>query len=685
VNLQSKVSESGKIERRAIPDLSMVRDVVSALKTANERRHTIGARILSKLNSTPPHDAAKLKQEGLGWKANFSTRPLGVLVERVVPRLVQVIDEARYLTSSRLPAEFPDSFAKTDFFRSSITAFVRENPEWRVLLEQFALNTALFGYSAALILDEYSVFPEVIPFEDLYIADGTPQVEGDVQLLVVRERYRPHELFALIENREAAKEAGWIIKDVIETINQSFAEGTRERYNGLTEALWYEAAKRELSTGVSYISGTRPITCFSVLVAELNGKVSHYRLAEGTDKVIFSRDDRFDSFRDILVFSTFRLGDGKVLSSRGMGRDLYDVAAVIDRIRCELVDRLSLSGKVMIKGDPRDLQRLQMSVIGNLLVIPANWELVTDEIRANPALFTEADGYIRQLLDEMVGAASPKFLKGERVTSQQINLFAAREEEVRDAYNGRFLTSVAKLVGLVQRRLLLPTTDASARRLLARLRTRLTDEEIVLLCNSPSISTVRDFTAAERMILSQFASEQRGNPLFNQRALATLDVAARLGPDYVDAVLQPDPDPVQQAEQIRMQQLENKLLSEGQTVPVSARDAHEVHLGIWRVAVESFVPRVIDEKLPAETLYPWYEHGAEHVKFLRQAKVSFPALDDIEKFLIEFGKMIQKLSEMEKAAIAEAQAKQAAVEGGVPGEASAEQPAGAPAGIGVAG
>ena len=70
---------------------------------------------------------------------------------------------------------------------------------------------------------------------------------------------------------------------------------------------------------------------------------------------------------------TFQHATGSILASKGIGRSLYEIASVVDRSRNEVVDRLQMSGKVLVQGDENALNSLEMQVFGQnrLRVIPS--------------------------------------------------------------------------------------------------------------------------------------------------------------------------------------------------------------------------------------------------------------------------------------------------------------------------
>src|SRR6266436_21315 len=75
------IDKSGKPTQRSIKDIGQARDVVRTVIQANRQRQVVHSRILAKYNGESPHDSARLEAEGLGWKQNFTTKPLPFMIE----------------------------------------------------------------------------------------------------------------------------------------------------------------------------------------------------------------------------------------------------------------------------------------------------------------------------------------------------------------------------------------------------------------------------------------------------------------------------------------------------------------------------------------------------------------------------------------------------------------------------
>lgn len=649
-----QINSSGEPTQRSVRDVGQGRDIVWTLIGANRRRQIINSRIMSKYNAERPYDSKRLEDEGLGWRSNFTTKPLSQMIDKVAPRFEEAIDGLKYLTNSALDVKWANSAEKTEKFREKITETIRSSKGWKTLISDIALDNAMFGHTIVAWLDEFSWMPFHFAQEESFVPDGTKQCSRDAQVAVLLETYLPHELFDYIRDKEAAEAVGWNVSNTINAINVASPTQLRNQLTGSgTQEMWYQNAERELTIGSSYQAGASVISVYSLLVREVTGKVSHYRFAseDGTkDKgtLLFDKADRFDSMEDCLSFFTFQKGNKKLHGSKGIGRDIYELAGMLDRMRNEVVDRGILSGKTIVQGDFKFLHRFKMSVVGATVIVPNGWTFLEQKVDGNIENFLKLDAYFGMLVDQLIGSVSPRTFQGDRVTKAEVDLFASREEEAKDAKIRRFMEQFADMIGTMQRRLCDPkTTDAAAKAMQKELLETMTREELDEISKKPVAGTVRDLTPLQRQMISVLVAEKRGNPLYNQRALEVEDLTARAGSEYVKKLLLPENDPTQEAEQQRMQLLEMNMLQSGQPVPVSPRDAHAIHLGVLLPAAETIAQGIMDGNVGTETFEAIVQHVGDHYNYAVQAGEDKAGLAEAEQFLKNAGPVLAQLKELD--------------------------------------
>jgi hypothetical protein len=661
-----ELDKSGKPTQRALQDISQAKDIVNSLIAANSRRQKVNSRIMAKYNAERPYDQEKLKNEGLGWRSNFTTKPLPQMIEKVAPRFEEAVGGVKYLTNSAFPASVSNATMKTEVFRDKITSTIRTRKGWNELVSDIALDNALFGHTIVAWLDRLTWFPQHFAQDESFTPDGTKETSDCAQVVVVLEKYRPHEAYKYISDREAGEATGWNVENMIKVINHAAPDSLRDRLgtSGNAEA-WYHHADRELTVGSSYMAGAKVINVYSLLIQEVTGKVSHYRLSsDGTPEAmleLFTDEDAYDSMEDAVRFFTFQKGNKTLHGSKGVGRDIYEMASMQDRMRNEVVDQGIMSGKMLVQGDFKMLHKFKVSVIGSTVIVPSGWTFLEQKVQGNIDSFLKLDAYFSQLVDQLIGSVSPRTFQGDRVTKAEVDLFASREEEGKDARISRFLNQFVGMISTMQKRLCDPdTADDDAKEMQKQILVHMTREELNFIAAQPVAGTVKDLTSTQRQMVAAFAAEKRGNPLYNQRALESEDTAARMGADFAKKVLIPEEDPTVVAESQRLQLLELNLLSTGQPVPVSPRDNHEIHLQVLFPAVEGLAENVMKGEAGIPVFEVALEHLTEHFNYATQAGVKKEVLKPVEDLIKQSGPALAQLKELD------AQAQELSAQAGAP-------------------
>ena len=659
------ISKAGKPRRRAIRDAKQARAIVNSLEQASRERNIKNARIMAKYNSEKPFTQQALEQDGLGWKSNFTTKPLPMLVNKVAPRFVKAEASIKYLTNSALPDTTPGASAKTEAFRREITATCRARPGWVDLVSEISQENALFGFTSAAWLDGYHWFPKHFRQDEFYVPSGTKHQPTTAQVICFKEVFLIHELFALIEDKKPAETAGWNLENTIQAINTAMPEARKSRGIGWERV--QEDLLRESTVGTSLEGNALTVTVWHILAQEVGGKISHYIITDnkqastgGTERsdddykseILFEREDEFDNMDICAAFFSFEQANGRLHGSKGIGREIYSMAAMLDRARNEVVDRMMLAGKLIIQCGSKAIQKFRASIVGPALLIGNEYEISERKIDAAVEPFIQLDQFLTGLLDQMAGATTPKFFEGERVTKAQVDLYASREEESKDNIIGRFLTQFARMMQTIQRRLCSKDTiDDDAKDMQKRLLEVMTREELDLLANQPVAETIQDYTGQERQQIVIIAQEGRGNPLYNQRELERRKLAALIDDEFADAVLLPEADPTELAEQTRLQMFELQLLAGQATqVPISPRDNHLIHLQVLMPALESTSQTAADPNVEAashgvEVMHAMLDHATQHFQAAEQQGVPKEELKDIGAVLTKLTSALEQVTQ----------------------------------------
>jgi hypothetical protein len=642
----NRVSDTGKPVLSAFPaeQTELLGAFVKALAQENVARAEVNAKITARLSDERPWSGDKLKQAGLGWKSNFTTRPLATLASKVTGRFPRAINTARFLTSSELPAHLPNARIKTEFFRREVTNVIRADSRWPTLVDDLANENVLFGYAAAGCISDNEWFPTLFRQNNLFLPVKTRQAAKEMSCCVVRQVISTHAAFSLLTDAKEARDTRWNQHKLATAINNAAAEARRSQ-PGTDFGRMYADLQRQLSLATTY-TGDKTVELWHVLATELDGKVSHYILDSGYCEM-FRAERRFETIDQVLAFFAFERGDGSMHGSKGVGRLAYNLSVVLDRARNDSVDKLYMAGKVIVQGPEANMSRFKAHVIGNVLAFSDEWEVTTHRIDTSVDASISLDRYLKQLLEEMTGSVSPITVEGERVTAEQIRAIMSREDERSDDILSRWIMQLGFLLSIMQRRLCNPRCkDPAAKALRERLGLLLSPAEIKLLSEAPALRVVSDFTEMQRQAIVIATTEGRGNPHYDQWELEREKLSAQVSADFADRVLLPAQDGNAQAEQTRLQLLENNLLINGQPVPVSSRDSHFVHLAVLAPVLESAIEQAVQNPTAEAVVEACLEHLAAHVADAKQLGLSDPQLPVFEQLVKQGQAVLESLKEL---------------------------------------
>lgn len=575
------LTPEGEIKRRAITSEAQLKNIISTLEQQNRERSIKNARIMSRYNAEQPFSQSELVNSGLGWKANFSTRPLAAIIDRLAPRYVRAAMAPRFVTSAQLPATHKDWRTKTDTFRRELTTLLRSHPKWKGLLTEIAQENALFGYAVPAILDEISWLPRFYKQDEVFIPTGTGQLASEAQVIIFNESCLISELYGRVEDSEAAEGAGWDVAKTVEVINGAKPKNVNDDFQTAFRA--YEDVRRDTENALGLTGGPVSVRLYHCLAQEITGKVSHYIVAGDSKTLIFKRTDRYESMNDVATFFTFQQGNGRLAGSLGVGRLAYNIATAVDRARCEVVDRFQISGKLLFSTKSKDLTRFKMTVLGQAAIIGEGFDIIQQKLESGVDEFVALDQFLNGILNETAGNVSPSSpnLQGDRVTAAAVNVVATREEEMRDIRLERFLDGYLTMIAGIQRRLKDPDVakvcDRAARFRKACLKVMPVDE-FELLCESSPAQTIDDLTDAERQRKVLAYNELAQVPGANTYKVLLAKYTILLGEDEAKELL-PDPNDSTAAQaQTRQQLVEIPSISEGIPVPALVTDRHDLHI-----------------------------------------------------------------------------------------------------------
>lgn len=574
-----------KSQRRSVETVEQAMSVCGGLVSENRDRVDMAGAIAEKIDAiTPPYSPAELAEKGQGWQSNVATGVISSITERITPRLLIRVKSSRYLTASSLPSSYPDFTTKTAAYRKAVTDLIRGWRKFNVFWPNMIREMSEYGYCFAYYTDALEWRPKLARMDRAFIPNGTEQGEPP-QFFMAKEYYRVNELWDMISDRNAAEEAGFEIDSVVEAINKAAPIFLPDANSEETNARQYEDLQRQVVTSYGYAEGSNTVEVWHLFTTEYDGTVSQWMLAPNNNsKLLFRADSRYESMDDVVVVMPFQIGDGTVHGSMGIGKMVYDLAAEVEKNRNSTIDGFRNRTRWCIEiTDNSDVPDANLIVndYGAFLrngKFAGNTGMMPENVQAAIAL----DDFLRRLMEQKIGVYlfEPLVQPNPR-TATEAQIIALESEELKNSVLDNFLSSNARLIALMSRRMMSKYSDdpkaMAARESLLEI---MSEDELQFLIDNTPTQTIVDLTDAENARIAAWLASKKGNPFYNQREIERLEGALIVPLEIVEQVMLPVPDQTDLAEQTRLQLMEIDMMKDKTPMPVSPRDNHLIHMEI---------------------------------------------------------------------------------------------------------
>lgn len=709
VNSPAIDPQTMEVQMRAIRDGKQAWDVFTYLFQNNNNRTRVNAEIVSIYNGRQPKDPEQLRADSRDWESNFPTLFLAGIVDRVVPNLVNAIDSSRYLTQAKLkfkkddPEQVKEYTQKTSFFRDLFTDTLRDWTEWRNFVYSLSVEIILIGYGFVVWTDEDDPFPTFVRQDKIGLPEGTPQYSKGVQVFAYKQPLLIHEFVDIIKDHKSASDQGWDMENCVLTANESLPNVSASDKSE-DEVRSFQDIIREGNPGASYTEGAKIVNLGHLFAVEpKTGKISHFIVdRNNSGRVLYERLDRFDSMNDVIQLFTLEPGNGKVHGSKGLGRMLSNYSVAVDAATNDAVDQVRVGGNVIARTDSKGAIESQIRVRKPFIIVNSEMKLEQIKLESNPKAFVELYSQLAKMAETSAGAYIPNLItsedgSGRDKTAREATIDYTREVQSKTAFVTRFRGQFGDALQPVQKRLCKKNPiDKVAKEFQKRLKEEgdFTDKQIQEISESPVSELAQDLSSIEAQQKVAIYDKYIGNPFIDQKKTLMAAVIAMSDPDFAMEIILPDGiDPTLEVEQVRQQIIENAAIMSGESVPVSPRDADEVHVKFIIQEMQAAFPKIM-QKL--DTLHQQPEildhihagmiHGEAHVQQMKAKKADPKIIDQAEQFfqqvdkvLIGFAKKLQEDQAAQHQAIQEhqQQAAQQMMQGGQP-EAEGAAEAGAP-------
>lgn len=598
----------------------------------NRERNRKNSAVARKRDGEQPWSPTKLKAAGQGWRSNRPTGFMNSLLKRLTPPYKQIIDQLPKLTYSKFPIRSMGREAQEGIFQTKITDTIRAWEGWGDFTSRLIDEDVVFGYTAAVSLDDYEWKPDVFRGDEILFPVGAPQDVNKLVLFGLRQNKYVHEMVELLKHPKAIADAGWKVTNLIKKLNTSGTEF--QDYSNEENSRIYQDLVRENNLGSSFSSSVRVVTMGHLITLDPTGGVNHYIFDREDGMPLFFRRKRWRHMREVIALFAAEIGDRTLHGSRGAGRTLYNTHISVEQARNLVQDAQHLSGLVILKRTKREAgsgatEGAALSVNHPFAIIGEGYEALEGvKFEMNAESFIALDQQATSQAEVAVGSFMPGQItnqKGDKRTASEINYTASIDAQIRTGILGRFADQAFGLIGLMQRRICHPEVLALAEKVATEvlkvqqmpiydqdfwgdlekaqategfvqvilpdyidpvavqacaemMNDGLTKQQILILANESCRANVDDAIASQSGILDMLLQSYAMDPMIDGVELKRRHLSSKIGSEAAERLLRADLSPASDIREAFRQMTELSIMLDGNDMPVQPEDNNIVHL-----------------------------------------------------------------------------------------------------------
>jgi hypothetical protein len=468
INLAT-VTDSGKAPKSRITDPTQAAQICQLLTYGNQERSRFNARVKGMFEGMPPFNTTRLKQEAMLWKTNVNFLEAKSSRSAALVPFYDLFSGATFYAQIRTAVGNPtDRQTWSDIQTEEFDRLLKSYDGFDFNMQQMLCDMVGFGKGFQVFSDRSDWRFRCASQDTVFVPDGTNAYTGNLEVLVIRHRFRVHELYQYIDNRKTASETGWNVDAVTRAIVHAMPETPGDAsvdYN--YEWLQQRIKDRELYDGIRC-----PIVrVFHMLVREFSGKISHFILREFSstgrpngvrDEFLFKSVDRFDGFNQFIAPFFWETLDGSWNGATGLGHDIFSIMAVKDRVKCAAVDLMFLRTGINLQAmDAASQSRVNLIRFGPVNVIPSGFTVQQSTILGD----MQAPVLIERLLDDVLTNNTGIYrqrqekAEGNPRTATEVDLTFQNQAILSASAVNRFYGQLDKLYTEVYRRVTLKNTS----------------------------------------------------------------------------------------------------------------------------------------------------------------------------------------------------------------------------------
>lgn len=364
----------GEPPSRRLEDATKCVELVQKFIRANATRLEITSLAKRIRDRKRPYNQKSLQDQGRGWYPNINFGDAESDLNNATSPYYDIFSEVpRYYN---VKVNYGDANQKVEW--SEIVSEEVHNLLWECDIFDFDTQRSQnemisFGFGPTCWENQWDFRFKAFPHSSIYVPQSASADADLWEIVAVRRDYLVGDLWKMIKNREAAKEAGWKESAVLKSIAAAHEKTLSMTSNGENFLEWADRMRRNdiwLSYDSQYVEAAH------VLTMELDGSgISHgiVDLKIGDNEYLYYKKSVYRSFSEFITIFPFDIGDGTLYSIKGMIVKNADHYQVQDRLKCQIIAGAFIGSSLIIKaGTETQDNEIELVQMGPVTRLPAS-------------------------------------------------------------------------------------------------------------------------------------------------------------------------------------------------------------------------------------------------------------------------------------------------------------------------
>lgn len=465
------LSESGTPPKSRIANASDASAIADAIIYGGQERSRLDAEKKGMFDGNPPYNRAKLRQEAQAWRANVNFLEGKAASSAALVPFYDLFAGAKYYAQVRTnQGNEEDKEYWSEVITEEFDRMLKRYNGFDFNMQQMFTDLIRYGRGLLMWPDATTDWWfKCVPQHKAHVPNGTDANAGNLEILVVRQQYKVHELFAYIEDRELAKEIGWDVNGVVQAIINAMPE-TQSDASTSYDYFWLQQRIKDhdLYEGVRCST----VSVRHILVREFEGRVSHFIVEEykgepkrsartngsETDqqkRFLLQSINRFEEFNQAVAVFFLETSDGSWNGAQGLGHDIFSAMALKDRTKCAAIDLMFLRTGINLQAQNANAaQKANLIRFGPLNILPPGFNVQQATIMGDTQDPIAVDRYLDEVVSNNTGIYRQRQEKytGNPRTAREVELSFQAQAILSNSMVNRFYTGLDKVYAEVYRR-----------------------------------------------------------------------------------------------------------------------------------------------------------------------------------------------------------------------------------------